>query len=505
LSIVSALTPSLAHRSDFVRGVLPPEFPEGARAVLIAFGFAMIWLSRGLARRKQRAWGLALAVVVLSGAAHLITGFDTEEAVSTIGLMSALWMYRDSFSAPGDPEILAPLTRVLVALTAVTTLATIREFDTVRVSNRIEDALVLLGFVLTFRALYLWLRPVASLGTSDAAARARARALVRSRGRDSLAYFALRQDKDYLFSSTRRTFFAYRVVNGTALISGDPIGDPREMDELMREFKRIAHALGWRVAVLGASAEMVEVYRAHGFHSVYLGDEAVIRPAAFSLDGRPIRKVRQAVARARKHGYTSRLLRVGDADARLRAEIGEISSEWRGRWPERGFTMAMDALWTYPDSLLVIAEHTDGSVGGFLHLVPSQGGGGWSLATMRRRRETPNGLMEFLIVEAIEAAARHDVNEVSLNFAVFGRTLRCGHDAPRRVRALRVLLLRFDRLFQLDRLHRFSAKFFPEWRPRYVCIERWADAPVVGLAYLHVEQLLTPPGPWVQGRDLAAA
>jgi lysyl-tRNA synthetase class 2 len=113
--------------------------------------------------------------------------------------------------------------------------------------------------------------------------------------------------------------------------------------------------------------------------------------------------------------------------------------------------------------------------------------------------------MEFLIVEAIEAAARHDVNEVSLNFAVFGRTLRCGHDAPRRVRALRVLLLRFDRLFQLDRLHRFSAKFFPEWRPRYVCIERWADAPVVGLAYLHVEQLLTPPGPWVQGRDLAAA
>ena len=48
------------------------------------------------------------------------------------------------------------------------------------------------------------------------------------------------------------------------------------------------------------------------------------------------------------------------------------------------------------------------------------------------------------------------------------------------------------------RLYAFNRKFFPEWRPRYLCVERLSDLPVVGLAYLHVEQLLMPPGPWAR-------
>ena len=166
--------------------------------------------------------------------------------------------------------------------------------------------------------------------------------------------------------------------------------------------------------------------------------------------------------------------------------------------------MAMDALWEYPDSVVVVAEGPEGRIGGFLHLVPTPACGGWSLATMRRRRDTPNGLMEFLLVEAISWARAHEVREVSLNFSVFGKVLRSEKDAPLRLRAMRGLLLRFDRFFQIERLHSFNGKFFPTWRPRFVCFERWTDAPLVGLAYLHVEQLLTPPGPWVRDEDLAA-
>src|SRR5262249_18039145 len=301
-----------------------------------------------------------------------------------------------------------------------------------------------------------------------------------------------RRDKRFLFSPSRRTFLAYRVVNGSALVSGDPIGEPDEIEDLLREFRRIARASGWRVAALGASEELVPLYRRLGFHAVYLGDEAVIRPAEFSLEGRPIRKVRQSVSRLRKAGYTVRALSVDDVDADLRREIASVSAEWRGRWPERGFTMAMDALWAYPDSVLVVAEDASGRIGGFLHLVPSPACGGWALATMRRRRDTPNGLLEFLNVEAIDWAGGHDLTWLSLTFAVFARGPSGTADAPLTLRMLRAVLLRFDRFFQLDRLHSFNRKFFPDWRPRFVCFEHWTDAPLVALAYLHVEQLLTP-------------
>jgi lysyl-tRNA synthetase class 2 len=502
IGIVSALTPEFADRVDLVQGVLPPGLPEAARVVALAFGIALIWLSRGLARRKQRAWQLAVVVVAVSAAAHLAKGLDFEEAGVSLLLLFALWRYRKEFNAPGEPAVLRPLARILVMLAVVAALVGLRE--TLVVSDEVENALIVLGVLLIFRALYLWFHPLNDDGPHSDAEHAQARAVVRNRGRDSLAYFALRRDKRYLFSPSRRSFLAYRVVNGSALVSGDPIGEAHELEELVQEFRRIARAAGWRVAVLGASEDVVPIYRRLGFHTVYLGDEAVVRPAEFSLEGRPIRKVRQSVSRLQKAGYTVRALTVDEVDAELRCEIARVSAEWRGRWPERGFTMAMDALWAYPESILVVAEDAAGRIGGFLHLVPSPACRGWSLATMRRRRDTPNGLMEFLIVEAIAWAREHEVSELSLNFAVFAKALSASAHAPLHLRALRAVLLRFDRFFQLERLHNFNRKFFPAWRPRFVCFEHWTDAPLVALAYLHVEQLLTPPGPWVRDEDLAA-
>jgi lysyl-tRNA synthetase, class II len=199
-----------------------------------------------------------------------------------------------------------------------------------------------------------------------------------------------------------------------------------------------------------------------------------------------------------------RLLSTADADEALRCELRTVSEEWRGNWPERGFTMAMDALFLYPDTVLAVALGPDGSVGGFLQLVPSPASEGYSLASMRRRKETPNGLMEFLITESIGWARAHQVTELSLNFAVFADFLRAEEDASRWTRGVRFVLLKADRLFQVERLHSFNRKFFPRWRRRYFCFERWSDFPLAGLAYLHAESLLTPPGPWNRTQDLTA-
>jgi lysyl-tRNA synthetase class 2 len=164
----------------------------------------------------------------------------------------------------------------------------------------------------------------------------------------------------------------------------------------------------------------------------------------------------------------------------------------------------MDALFAYREGVLAIAQDGDGEVGGFIQLVPAPASGGYSLATMRRAKETPNGLMEYLVVETIAWAGRSGASELSLNFSVFGELLRAD-TLPLGQRALRFGLLRLDRVFQLERLMCFNRKFFPSWRPRYICVERVLDFPVVGLAYLHAESLLTPPGPWVRSRDLTAA
>jgi lysylphosphatidylglycerol synthetase-like protein (DUF2156 family) len=489
LGIVSALTPELSSRSDFVRGVLPPGIPTAARIAALAFGLGLVWLSRSLAARRRRAWQLGAALVVAIALAHLAKGLDVEEASASLLLLAALVRFRKRFDVPSEPMHLRPALATGFALAAAAGGALALE---ARGSvDRVADLLVAMALVLGFRALHLWLRPLSQLVRQSTDERRRARELVRAYGDDSLAFFALRRDKSWFFSPSRRSFLAYRVLGGVALVSGDPIGDEAELPELLAEFQRVCRARGWRLALLSVRAELLPLARSLGLHAIKLGNEAIVRPDRFSLEGRSIRKVRQSVARLERAGYSFRLVAAADVDAALRGELEGVSDAWRGRNCERGFSMAMDDLFREGETLFALAEQ-DGRVGGFLHLVPAAGGHAYSLGAMRRLPETPNGLMEFLVVRTVEWARSHGVEELSLNFCVFWDLIAA---EPRtRLRAIaRGGLRAADRLFQLERLLVFTRKFAPEWRPRYVCVERLADVPRVGIAYLRVESLLTPP------------
>jgi len=500
IGIASALTPEMANRVELVRGVLPPGWPEAARVLTVAFGVGLIWLSRSLARRRRRAWQLAVAVVVASAAAHLAKGLDFEEAAVSLLLLAALVHWRRRFDVPGDPASVRPLAALGGALAGIAAIAVAQELSGPELPHRAADALTGIGLALGVAALYFWLRPFGQAVAQTVGERRAAHALVEAYGSDSLSFFALRRDKSYLFSPSRRAFLAYRVIAGTALVSGDPVGDEAEIDELLAELRRVVRAHGWRLAIVGASDDHLDRYRALGLKPVAMGDEAVLRPTEFSLEGRAIRKVRQSVSRLGKAGYSFRVVAADEVGPELEAELEDVSAAWRGGEPERGFSMAIDELHV-PGTVLALAMDGHGRIGGFLHLAPSPAGGGWSLSAMRRRPDAPNGLTEFLVVEAIVWARETGARELSLNFCALTDYL-----APERAktplrRLVRRGLLLADHVFQLERLYAFNRKFFPEWRRRYICVERLADLPAVGMAYLHAESLLVPPGPWTRRRE----
>jgi lysyl-tRNA synthetase class 2 len=501
LSIASALTPSLTNRIHLIQGVLPPGLPEVARWVALAFGLALVWLAGSLSRGKRRAWQLAVVLVAGVAIAHLAKGLDAEEAGMSLALLVALIASRKHFDVPGDPDT-RPLVLTVLALGSLLGVLVLYELHNRLVPDDLINVLTATATLLAFRALYLWLRAWRKHDSTTALDRSRARTLVEEHGSDTLSYFALRRDKSYFFSPSRRSFLAYGVVGGSALVSGDPVGDTAEFGALLQSFRADARGRGWRVAILNASRELLPLYRAVGFHAMKVGQEAVVRTADFSLEGRPIRKVRQSVSRLRRAGYTASVLGEADLTPSLRAELRQVSEEWRGSWPERGFSMAMDELFGDAGTLFVIARDAKGRVGGFLHLVPSPASGGYSLSAMRRLRATPNGLMEFLVVEALAWTRVNGASEVSLNFCVFADLLRAG-DRSLTGRLARQGLQSLDGVFQLERLLSFTGKFFPEWRPRFLCVERISDFPLVGLSYLRAESLLTPPGPWTRLRRAA--
>ncbi len=119
----------------------------------------------------------------------------------------------------------------------------------------------------------------------------------------------------------------YRVVAGTSLASGDPIGDPESWPPAIEAWLDEAAEYAWTPAVIGASEVGAQAYVRAGLDALQLGDEAVIHVADFELEGRSMRGVRQAVHRIEKAGYRCRVRRHAEvpppdlAEVSARAEI----------------------------------------------------------------------------------------------------------------------------------------------------------------------------------------
>jgi lysyl-tRNA synthetase, class II len=106
---------------------------------------------------------------------------------------------------------------------------------------------------------------------------------------------------------------------------------------------------------------------------------------------------------------------------------------------------------------------------GFLHFVPTFSRAAVSLSFMRRQRDTPNGLNEFLVARPLELLRTRGIDEVSLNFATFARLLHSPATPVERL--LGRLIALGNPFFQIESLYRVNAKFFPRWEPRYLVCE----------------------------------
>jgi lysyl-tRNA synthetase class 2 len=520
VNLLSAVTPNIRWRGHLLLNVEPLAALHVFHALAIPASIALFVSAYYLYRRRLRALQLAVVLLAALGIFNLFKGLDFEEAAADFALAALLIAGRRSFYVQHEPVtrraavLRVPLVAgAAFAVSLALVAAVARAPFTVDVREtwyfllwqpgslvlhdeaaRLDLAVGMIGVAGLVVMAYLLFRPLAApRSLPDAEVRAAAAELVRRHGSDTLAYFKLRRDTHYLFSEDSRAFLGYRVESGVLVVSGDPVGATEAVPGLLRALAVFAEQRGLRIAALGVSEPMRPLFEQLGLRALYMGDEAIVETRSFSLEGRAIRKVRQSVTRAEKAGYTSELLEIGDVDDATFAALEQLSEAWRGGAAERSFSMAMDVLRRddQHDTLLLIARDGDGCARGYLHFVPSFGRAAASLSLMRRDPDTPNGLTEFMIVKAIEQLRARGIDEVSLNFAAFARLI---HNPQGQLeRAAGNLARRADAVFQIERLYRFNAKFFPRWEPRYVMYERLAALPRVALASLWLEGQIPKP------------
>jgi lysyl-tRNA synthetase class 2 len=517
VNIASTLTPNIRWRGHLLLEFEPVEAIRLFHALSLPAGAALLLVAPYLAKRRRRAMQTAVALMLALGVFDLLKGLDFEETILTWGVAVALIVSRDAFTVRHDPSTLrsavwrVPVLAVVglaVAMVAVWTgshasfanVAT-ETFDLLRYQpgpmhfhHHIPIGVHMLEIGTLLMVAYVIFRPLAAPRTPPSpAARRVASDLVRAHGADTLAFFKLRADGHYIFSEDRRAFVAYAIENGVLLLSGDPVGPPEAIPGLLGQVRQFADDRGLKLGALGASEGLCPLYEGLGLHTMYVGDEAVVDVSRFSLEGRPIRKVRQSVTRLTKAGYAAEVHELRALDPSTMERVEEVVEIGRQGAPERGFSMAMDSLQGEHDheTLVVLARDETGAIRGVLHFVPCYGRPAVSLSFMRRDPSTPNGLTEFLVVKAIELLRDRGVEELSLNFAAFAKWMH----SPEKLleRWLGKLIALGNPFFQIESLYRFNAKFFPRWEPRFLVYEGTFGLPRASIAALWAEGQLPKP------------
>jgi lysyl-tRNA synthetase, class II len=524
----AALTvlPTWHHRFPMLAELMPTVGVLTARAAAGVVGVLLVYLGAGLRRGKHRAWQLAVGLSAVSAFLHVLKGFPGAAALSLTLCFLLIWK-RHQFTTIGD---LRNRWRALRACALFLGSGFVLGFAeiAVRVNRLVGDpgvvkwaehaALGLIGISGPVRFQYpmgasavsvttgsfglvafavaalLLLRPGTRRHQPTGEDEARVRAILDRHGSaDSLGYFALRRDKLQIWSPSGKAVISYRVVNGVSLAAGDPLGPPSAWPDAIGAWLKDCAVHGWTPAVLACGTPGGNAYRRAGLDIIELGDEAIVDVEQFSLQGRPMRGVRQAVARMRRAGYRCETVHRHDLTPEVLAEVVQCAGTLRDGKVERGFSMALSRLGQAADDkcLFVLCRDADGGLRGVLHFVP-WGSDGLSLDLMRGDRGAVNGLTELMIVSAIEGAAELGVRRISLNFAVlrsvFARAEQLG--AGPVIRLWARLLRLGSRFWQIESLYRANAKYQPNWQPRFLCFPSARDLPRIAIAVLHAESFL---------------
>ncbi|MEZ5361421.1 MAG: phosphatidylglycerol lysyltransferase domain-containing protein [Bryobacterales bacterium] len=515
--------PGLASRAAKVAKVFPLEFVHVSRFAAVLAGLGLVVLSINIWRRKKRAYLLALALAITSVGVHLTKGLDYEEAIVSAALAVVLWSSRKLFTVRSStPDLGRGFRRLAAALgsaigygiagfwllekrefgldfTLADAVAKTLRFFTFRGDPSLVprtlyaewflDSLYVMSAVAIAYSVFAVFRPVVYRYRTLPHERELAREIVNSHGNSSLDYFKFWRDKGLFFSPSRKSFLAYRVGSGCAVVLGDPVGEPGEIEPLVRDFQAMCQENDWDVVFYQVPGESLPLYESLGFRKLKVGEDAIVDLTTFSLQGKTHSKLRSKVNQFTREGIRFER-HEPPLSALLLAQAKEVSDSWLslpGR-RERTFSLGLfDPEYVRGTPLYAAVDKNDRMVG-FVNIVPSYVPGEATIDLMRHREDSPPGTMDFLFAQTMLALKEQGFARFTLGMAPMSGFQPQETPGPEE-KAIHYLMQRLGFIFSYRGLRDYKGKFATSWEPRYLVYRDLARLPLIGRSLVQVMEL----------------
>lgn len=520
ISVLSALTPSLEPRLELLDPLLTSGIRHGARLAAVLSGFFLILVSNGLRRRKHVAWIIAMLLLAISLASHMIKGLDYEEASVALVLIVWLWTLRSQFRSMSDWPSVKQGTVVLAGAALFTLIygtlgfylldrhfsvnfslgAAINQTLTMFFAFYSPDFEPITGFGRYFAtsiyvvgattvgySLVLLLRPVFLRHPATPQEHARAVDIVEAHGRSSLAPIALLPDKSYFFSSGG-SVIAFVAGSGIGLSLGDPMGPQSDAASAIREFNEHCAKHDWLPAFYQTLPDNAEHYKASGLSSLCIGHEAIVDLNAFTLEGSGVKQLRTSMNKLTKLGYEAVVMEPPIEDLLLE-EIRLVSNEWLAMMngSEKRFSLGwFDDDYVRACKVMVIRSAQDGTIAAFANIVSEYQLNECTIDLMRRSKDAPSGTMDVLFVSLFQWAKAQGFDTFNMGLSPLAGVGAKSED-PVAERALNFIYKHVNQFYSFRGLHDYKEKFGPSWSPRYLLYSGAISLPATAYAIVRAD------------------
>lgn len=317
---------------------------------------------------------------------------------------------------------------------------------------------------------------------------AHVRSLLHRGGGDAISFMATWPGNSYWFDPVGGAAIAYRVEGRVALTTGGPFGVPGPHDGAIQGFARFCDDNGWIPVFYSVDAHYTPLFERLGWSTMTVAEETVIRPQLWATTGKKWQDVRSSINRAQRAGIRSEWTSFAALPLTTTVQLSDISEQWVAEkdLPEMGFTLGgLDEL-RDPEVRLMLAIDENGRVEAVTSWLPTFRDGivvGWTLDFMRRRPDSINGVMEFLIAEAATRMKEDGIEFMSLSAAPLAHTAATPDaDKDTMDRLLGFLSSSLEPVYGFRSLLKFKQKFQPELHPLIMAYPDPVALPAIGIA-----------------------
>ncbi len=492
--LASGATPAERHRLQFLRLAVPLPIVEASHLLASITGVVLLILARGLQRRINAAYLVALALLLAGAGFSLLKGFDYEEATILLLTFAALLPCRRHFyrraTILDEPFTPGWIVAIFLVITATVWLGFFA-YSYVPYSTdlwwqfsfrgdaprflRASVAAAVVALVFALRSLMRPAPPRPAPASGEEIDRAEWIAL---REWSANGHLVLLRDKSLLFNDDRSAFLMYGVEKRSWVAMGDPIGSEAAVRELAWRFLEEADRHdGWTV-FYQVRQKNLPIYVDLGLTLLKLGEEARVPLENFSMEGGERKQLRKTMRKVEAEGVRFRVVPPAQVEPLL-PQLRAVSDEWLKdkNASEKRFSLgffAEDYLRRLP---LALAEDDRGIIA-FANLWADHDREELTIDLMRQRSRAPEGVMDYLFVQLMQWAAGERYRWFNLGMAPLSG-LEARSIGPRWARLGAFGFRHGEYFYNFRGLRKYKEKFDPVWEPVYLACPGGFKLPVV--------------------------